>query len=329
MIGLEDLSSSLSMMGESSASWSSSSSSSSAWLLAIVADTAAAGEIDNVLSAAEPSMTFGDDQALVLAATVALVALVGLVVTTSLSTATESASMPEAMTKGVTTTTTEDDTRVPTKPEEDPPVATSASTSVRDGTEKDAKEEDKLLPTAADLAQDDVVFGICSAEEVADDNNNNNNNDDMQVATAQAKGAMEAFSQEDRGRLRALVGGLLGSLRTARANTRATDLLRQAAEAELTAAGAALLDMEDQYELGQNQLTKTQGVLRVTESELAAAQSKLATTSESLRELEEERQSLRTLGRVAWQLSKERVGRRLPRVTRPFRSPPAEDVDTD
>jgi hypothetical protein len=230
--------------------------------------------------------------------------------------------MPEPMTKGVTTTE-EDDARVRTKPKEDPPAVTSASNSLREENEEDAKEEDKLRPTAADLAQDDVVFGIRSAEK------DNNNDDDMQVATAQAKGAMEAFSLEDRGRLRTLVGGLLGSLRTARANTRATDLLRQAAQAELTAAGAALRDMEDQYELGQNQLTKTQGVLRVTEGELAAAQSKLAATSESLRELEEERKSLRSLGRVAWQLSQERVGRRLPRVPRPFRSPPTEDVDTD
>jgi hypothetical protein len=277
-------------------------------------DSAAAAVVESEAVEKVTSALTAGDPTLVLAASVALVALVGLLVTSLAGTTTDSVTDP--LSRILTPT---DDAPKPTV------VVDSSSSSTSETSRRDERESRQA---AQALANEDYEAFSAGTED--DDNDNNDNDDiDMQDVTAQAKEAMEAFTQDDRSRLRTILGGLVGSIRTARAAARDERTLRLTAQADVTAVGESLRELEDQYELGQNQLTKTQGQLRVTQTELAATQRTLVTTSTSLTELQDERKSLRKLGRVAWQLSKARVGARLPRRFRSSHEEGDDDTTQD
>lgn len=149
-----------------------------------------------------------------------------------------------------------------------------------------------------EVAEDVLAFG-------------GNSNDDLTVV---GREAVEAFKSQDRKSLRKVISGLVGSLRSARNDLRSERVLREEAEANLKVAGERFRDLEDQYELEQNQLQKTKKTLETTQTQLSAATKKLYTTTETLEELQEERKSLRKLGRVAWNLSKDRFKNRYQKI---------------
>lgn len=136
--------------------------------------------------------------------------------------------------------------------------------------------------------------------------------------TLQGLGAMRAFRNQDRNQLRIMVGGMLGSLRSTQQEFDSERIIRQETEVALQVAGEQFRDLEDQYELGQNQLQRTIRALDETQSQLVQTSEKLHVTSQSLQELQQERQSLRKLGQVAWRLSKDRVCNRLAMVRKKF-----------
>lgn len=136
--------------------------------------------------------------------------------------------------------------------------------------------------------------------------------------TLQGLDVMHAFQKQDRNQLRTILGGILGSLRSTRQELQSERMLRQETEAALTVAGEQFRDLEDQYELGQNQLQRTRRALDETQTQLVQTTEKLEVTSQSLEELQREQQSLRKLGQVAWRLSKDRVRNRLAKVRNRF-----------
>jgi len=115
---------------------------------------------------------------------------------------------------------------------------------------------------------------------------------------------------------------------------------RQEVQSELEDAAESNRRLEDQYELEQNakntkikeldatrnsldttqkRLTKTLVELSQAKTELDTTSKKLVTTSNSLDMLEEERRSLRTLGRRMWNLSRDRVKHRIRKAGNRFR----------
>jgi hypothetical protein len=135
----------------------------------------------------------------------------------------------------------------------------------------------------------------------------------------QGREAMKALDTQDRGKLRGVVRGLLGSIRSTGTALGRERTLKEAAEAEMKVVGENFRDLEDQYELEQNQLQKTTNALTETKSQLTTTIRTLDETANSLTQLQEERKSLRKLGKVAWGLSKDRVKNRLQKVRGRFR----------
>jgi myosin heavy subunit len=159
--------------------------------------------------------------------------------------------------------------------------------------------------------------------------------DDRTMLSAAEKEARLALQQGSQPRLLRLVRGL-----TSQVSKTKTVLEAERAERilEREQAMERMHDLEDEYELGQNKLKETQTQLAQTSvkledtqqslwkttqhlqktlTELEDTQQTLETTTENLQALQAERQSLRKLGRVAWQLSKSRISKRLPkRVSR-------------
>ena len=126
--------------------------------------------------------------------------------------------------------------------------------------------------------------------------------------------ALASFDEGDRVGLFGSLGRLTGKIRWTRAQLQKEQTLRQDAESKLTEAGEEMRDLEDQYELGQNKLAATAKELLTTKSTLGQTQKELSVTSANLQELQEERKSLRKLGKVAWNLSKDRVQRRVRKI---------------
>lgn len=135
---------------------------------------------------------------------------------------------------------------------------------------------------------------------------------------------LEAYEKENEGLLRASLSKLVGLVRTTRTSL-------NEAEEKLKDVGEEMRNLEDKYELEQNalkrkdtELKKTQSSLRETqtmlrntsesltlvEQERDSIEAELKTTSTTLSQLEEERKSIRKLGRVALDLSKDRVRKR-------------------
>ena len=104
-------------------------------------------------------------------------------------------------------------------------------------------------------------------------------------------------------------------VRTSRDALKQETKLREQTESRLNDAANELRDLEDQFELGQNKLTTTTKELESTRSTLKKTENDLIVTSTSLKELQEERKSLRKLGKAAWSLSRSRVGKRIRGLT--------------
>ena len=132
--------------------------------------------------------------------------------------------------------------------------------------------------------------------------------------TKEEDDALAAFDQGDRVGLFGSLGRLTGKIRWAQAKLKTEENLRQEADAKLNQTVEEMRDLEDQYELGQNELSRTTKDLLTTRDTLGKTQKELASASASLEELQEERKSLRKLGKVAWSLSKGRVQRRIQKI---------------
>jgi len=229
------------------------------------------------------------DPMLVLALGVTVAALAGLTVLQTVNQTEQEAAVAEATKSTGSSGSTSD----VSKADEKTPVADSAP-SIEDG---------------KDLEEDAVVFGM----------------DDEW--TAQGKEADEAFQSGNRGKLRQVIGGLLGSIRSAQNKVQSERELREAAQADLKVVGEKFRDLEDQYELEQNQLQKTTKALETTQSQWTTTQRHLEDATVTLTELQKERKSLRKLGRVAWNLSKDRVQTRLQKVRSRLRGDDDDDSD--
>ena len=132
--------------------------------------------------------------------------------------------------------------------------------------------------------------------------------------TKEEDNALAAFDQGDRVGLFGSLGRLTGKIRWTQAKLQTEEKLRQEADAKLNQVAEEMRDLEDQYELGQNKLSRTTKDLLTTRDTLNKTQKELASTSASLEELQEERKSLRKLGKVAWSLSKRRMQRRIQKI---------------
>ena len=139
---------------------------------------------------------------------------------------------------------------------------------------------------------------------------------------AEKEKAMQAFRRgygaESEELLQEALSTLIAKVESTRANLGQEKTLRTDVESQIAKLAQEMQDLEDKYELGQNALQRTIKALQRTEKDLGEAQKVLKETQESLELtakslaiLEEERQSLRKLGRAAWQLSKQRVRRRI------------------
>lgn len=131
--------------------------------------------------------------------------------------------------------------------------------------------------------------------------------DDLAV---EAKQAAKDFDSGDRVGLVGSLRRVIGLVQTARTEAKEERVLRKEAESQLTEAAKEMQDLEDAVELGQNKLINANLELGKTKNLLADTQKDLAVTTEELQELQDERKSLRKLGKVAWNLSRERVGKR-------------------
>lgn len=129
--------------------------------------------------------------------------------------------------------------------------------------------------------------------------------------TSEEGEALRSFEGGDRGGLLASVARLTARVRAARVGLREEQALRQDTELRLAEAAEEIRTLEDQYELGQNSLAATERRLDEARSELGATRGELQRTVVSLQELQQERQSLRKLGRAAFELSKQRVTSRI------------------
>lgn len=132
----------------------------------------------------------------------------------------------------------------------------------------------------------------------------------------ESREALSAFDQGNRSKLLSALGRLTGLVRSTRRSLTKEQQLREIAESNLKIVGEELRDVEDKYELGQNELNKTQKELQSTQSNLEQTQKQLQTTTQNLNELQEERKSLRKLSLVAWRLSKDRVKTRIQKIRR-------------
>lgn len=130
----------------------------------------------------------------------------------------------------------------------------------------------------------------------------------------EAREALSAFDQGSRSGLLSSLGRLTGIVRSSRRELQKETTLRQQAEANLKMVAEELRDVEDKYELGQNDLNKVNKELQFTKSDLTKTLQQLEETATSLEELQEERKSLRKLGVVAWRLSKDRVKTRIQKI---------------
>lgn len=134
--------------------------------------------------------------------------------------------------------------------------------------------------------------------------------------TREEQKVVREFDTDDRVGLLGSLRRVSGLVRTARKELEVERELRIEVETHLTEAAEEMLDLEDAVELGQNKLTKTTLELSRTKNFLSATQTDLARTRKDLQVLEEERKSVRKMGKAAWQLSKERVGKRIRKIRR-------------
>jgi hypothetical protein len=132
--------------------------------------------------------------------------------------------------------------------------------------------------------------------------------------------ALEAFETQNEARMRASLSYLMSLVRMTRSLLSKEETLRKEAETELQSVAQEIRDLEDKYELEQNVLKRKQLELQQAQSTLKTTQKGLKEASESLADLEEERKSLRKLGRVAWQLSKQRMQTRLSNIRDRFQN---------
>lgn len=123
--------------------------------------------------------------------------------------------------------------------------------------------------------------------------------------------ALKAFEERNRSVFRDALTGLVGKLTTSRRKLDEESKLRHRAEAKLRAAAVEMTELEDKYELGQNDLQRVNDQLQHTTDLLQRTDKDLQTTLRSLSELQSERRSIRKLSRVIWKLSKERTQKRV------------------
>ncbi|CAB9498499.1 expressed unknown protein [Seminavis robusta] len=128
--------------------------------------------------------------------------------------------------------------------------------------------------------------------------------------------ALTALNDDDRPRLLAALGRLIGLLRAARVELKRETQLRQDAERKVAILAEESRDLEDKFELEQTKVASTSRKLVQAQSSLGQTESRLRTTTAHLEELQEERQSLRKLGGAAWRLTKDRVRNRVGRLGR-------------
>ena len=222
---------------------------------------------------------------------------------------------------------------VSSSPNDDNDTASPAATAV--ATLQKQEEDTSTSKPSSNEDKDSVSQKINRAE---DDANVNSKDDLLEEEDMTSKEIMKAYETKDedkKGVFQKSVSKLVKLVKVAKG--RATDemQLREEAELKLKAVTQELLDMEDKYELEQTsskklsqELTATQSTLQTTQKqlqkrslELEETQSRLTTTSQTLVEtkstlqetstelsnLQEERRSLRKLGKVAWNLSKGRI----------------------
>jgi chromosome segregation ATPase len=154
---------------------------------------------------------------------------------------------------------------------------------------------------------------------------------------------LAAFTMGNEGLLRQSLSALMGRLRSARTSLQRERAMLHAEQSrresiEQTAQRLALevRELEDAYELEQNNVQRTLKQLETTQQSLYDTQVQLSTTQRelervttSLMQLETERQSLKQLTRVAYQLSKDRLRRRVQKIKERFISSPSSSSATN
>lgn len=130
-----------------------------------------------------------------------------------------------------------------------------------------------------------------------------------EITEAQAS-ALNAFDEGDRQGLVAKLSLLTGWIRSSRRDTQEVRRMESETRKALDTAAEMQRTLEDDYELQQNTLKKTNERLSQTQKELKESQSALQWAEVELGELQEERRSLRKLGKQAWRLGKSRAARR-------------------
>jgi uncharacterized protein YqgV (UPF0045/DUF77 family) len=147
--------------------------------------------------------------------------------------------------------------------------------------------------------------------------------------TEEESEALDAFKAGNEGRLRGTLSKLVSIIRAGKASLGEEKKLRFLAEAKLKEVTQEMIDIEDKYELEQNALQRKTRDLQQTEATLEDTLKVFKKAEESLSELEAERQSLRKLARVAWQLSKGRVQNRVQNVRDRFKKSESVDFDNE
>jgi len=170
-----------------------------------------------------------------------------------------------------------------------------------------------------------VAFAL-NNKSLTKDNNSSSNDSEKDIAqamgdemkqrpqdefTKEEDEALNCFDDGDRVGLYGSLGRLTGKIRWTQAQLQAEQSVRKEIETKLKETAEEMHKLEDEYELGQNKLAATAKELVDTKSNLSKAQEKITVVTSNLHKLEEERKSLRKLGKVAWNLSKERLRNRV------------------
>ena len=126
--------------------------------------------------------------------------------------------------------------------------------------------------------------------------------------------ALQSYKQANEGGFRRALSSLMGKVHLTRVALDEETLAHKETQKKLSTAMNEFHDLEEKYELGQNEMERTTMELAKVKVVLEDTGKTLERTSDSLDTLTEERQSLQKLGRQAWRLSRERVGCRIQNV---------------
>jgi chromosome segregation ATPase len=193
---------------------------------------------------------------------------------------------------------------------------------------------------AIENSLEDDASGNKTSTSVSENYENSVFFDDLEAQESEA--LLAAFAMGNEGLLRKSLSALMGMIRSARTSLqderallRAEQSRRESMEQNAQRLALEFQALEDQYELEQNAVQRTLKLLETTQQSLDDTQVQLSTTQRelervttSLIRLEAERQSLRQLTRVAYQVSKDRLKRRVQKVKERFTSSPASSSAT-